>query len=282
MSRLLPYVTARRATLYVGTPNKDISLTSIESPGFIASFNSNTGTGATGPTGATGQTGYSVAGPSGATGLTGPTGPTGASLTGPTGFTGRSVTGATGVTGSTGSTGPTGVMTFQTITLASPTGTVLFTSIPQTYRNMKVYVNVRSSSAVVKDSVYVTTSWKLSADWTIVTINNATAPALSSNFSDTGANVGLAAGTLLDANYTAVNGVDIPLYSVDTDGSTGQSTQTFIGQGVINSATPANNYQQISMGSVLGLPSQRITNLTFFLASGANFTTGSQFIMQLY
>jgi len=292
MSRILPWVVSSGAqktkSSFLGIPDKDASASSISSPQFIA-YITNTATGYTGATGMTGRTGLFGTGPTGVTGATGMvggigvTGPTGASLTGPTGLAGRSVTGATGAMGITGSTGPTGVMTFQTITVTSPTGSIVFSNIPQNYRNMKVLAYVRSSAAVVKDNLYATTSWNLNANWTVVNINNASSPTMGSNLSSSGALIGMAAGTLADANYSAVNCIDVPLYSVNADGTSGQSTQSLVGQAVINSATAANNYTQISIGMFLGLQNQRINNLTFFfLETGANFTVGSQFIMQLY
>lgn len=286
MSRLLPnavMVAPAKTSSFVGAPDKDASVMSITSPQFVAYFQSTAGyTGSTGPTGLFGTGPTGSPGPSGLSGGSSITGPTGAPSTGPTGSVGVSATGAAGGTGSTGSTGPTGIMTFQVITVASPTGTVTFSNIPQSYRNMKVLAYVRSSAAVVKDNLYVTTSWNQVGNWTVVMINNASAPTLAFDLSDFGAIAGFAGGTSLDANYTAVNCIDIPLYSVLADTSS-RTTRAMLGQAVINSATASNNYQQISIPMFFGPVSQTLTNLSFFfLESGANFTTGSQFIMQLY
>ena len=98
-----------------------------------------TGTGATGPTGPSG-------GPPGPTGPTGPTGADGIGITGPTGATGSGATGPTGATGATGSGGGGGGLTqIAEVIIASAQPTVTFSSIPNTYRNLKLVMTVAES-----------------------------------------------------------------------------------------------------------------------------------------
>lgn len=283
----VPYVTSKNIYT-LDAPARDASFTAFTSRQYFAF--TLTDSGSTGPTGATGSSGTGMTGGigfSGFTGSTGTTGPTGASGSSFTGIAGGS--GFSGITGSTGTTGPTGVagtMTLQSVTLASPTGTVQFPALPQTFRHLRVLVNVRSSVAAVTDEICLQLNYVAASNWWCrITMNN-TATATYTSGSGL-QQIGLAAGSTADANYVASNIIDIPYYATfpGLSPATSDVTRQVVTNSVLNSTTAGNSFRRISTGiyqKAFNTGPSPISTLTFTLLSGGNFTTGSQFILQAY
>lgn len=290
MPRFLPFVVRSTKRHYLGTPDRDANVTSLTCPniftfpfsggeGVTGMTGPSGGSGITGPTGNLGFTGATMT--EGVTGVTGASGPTG--VAGATGFMGTA--GRTGSTGNTGSTGPTGIMTLQTITVNSPTGTALFNNIPQTYRHLRILANLGSSAAVVYDEVQIVFPYDYTGGrggWITIDSTNAgvTFNTYSEPFNDQ-LRIGLAAGTLSTVNYIATNMIDIPFYAA-VPAIVNSPVKQAVGNAVLNSGTVGNNIRRIAIvGTILGT-NTAITSVGFTLFSGANFITGSQFVLQAY
>jgi len=93
----------------------------------------------------------------------------------------------------------------------------------------------------------------------------------------------LAAGTLSTVNYVATNMIDVPFYvTVPSGFPVNQQARQAVGNAVLNSGTSGNNIRRIAMvGTIFGT-NTAITSVGFTLYSGANFVTGSQFVLQAY
>lgn len=290
--RFLPFVAQRSGTRINdnnGRPDSDIYLSALSSPNiFCLLLTSGTGaTGSTGPTGSsntgpTGPTGAENIGPigfSGSTGATGPTGPIGSSVIG--------MTGATGI----GPTGSSGVMTLSTISLASPTGTVVFSNIPQTYRHLKLQVGARSAAVAVTDNLNIQFNWTvLIQRYTSITFNNTDAPVFGQAPvpSLQTAVVGLAAGANSSANYFGITTIDIPYYATPPTANSAYATgRALLSQSVVNSGTAGNNFSRITTCTPAGTDFEgvgdwAISSITFSLSSGSTFNAGSYFVLQAY
>jgi len=281
MSRqFIPNAVKRQIQQFSDAPSRDINVTALFSPSIMVQ--SVAGVGELGPTGFTGPTGISETGSTGAIGglgRTGPTGFTGNSLTGFTGPTGQSFTGPHGPTG-VGATGPTGNMTIRSITITTPTGTIVFGSIPQTYRHLKVLGNARSTVVALTDNLQMAFVVLNSLfGWTSVTANNASLTTDQTAFQVSPTIVAIVGGATSDTNYIGSIVIDIPSYTAPPNQNFARGC---IGTSTVNSATSANNFSRVTVGTEVNNDLTSITNITFTLSSGSNFATNSQFILQAY
>jgi len=261
---------------------------------YIVTAGINPAANSTGTTGATGATGASGS-PGGATGATGPsgaTGPTGATGVGATGAGATGATGATGV-GATGATGATGgaLVLISSTVLGSASASIGFSGISSAYNHLRIVLLGRSSTSAETDNVALQFNGDASAHYDSIFISNG-ASATVNSIGGTGAttvtsleavvtmisyNSFIYMSTITGANATAaVAGVTdtiIPCYS-----------QTVFNKVVKNDsvmsdmATSTVDAYVWAAGGQWG-SSAAITSIKLFLASGANFVTGSSFYL---
>ena len=214
------------------------------------------GAGATGPTGATGATGTV-----GATGDTGPTGATGG--TGAAGF--GQPTGTPSCSNCTSSTG--------SIVLTGNSATVGFTSIPGTFKNLRVVYSARSDAMVVEDFLFGNLNADSGSNYTYTAaVNNGVAVVPNGNSGNTAGYFGGMVGTSATANFPGGGVIDLPAYSLTTL----QKIYTVLSG---ESLSGAKGFQGVE---VMGTwrSGAAITSISFFCSG--NFVAGSSFYLYGY
>lgn len=155
--------------------------------------------------------------------------------------------------------------------LGSPAATVTFSSIPSTYRNLRVLIACRSATAAQNDKVYMQFNADTGANYNTQVVAGLNSTASIGNATSTAqAQVFTTSAASAPANVPGIGEIRIPFYK-----------QTVFNKEAICQSGWRDSTPQTAENGVWfeWMNTAAITQIVFGLTSGANFVTGSSFVL---